>query len=70
VFWIKKTIRNVTMVVPVFITSCQVSEKWKIGPTVAQMTIMAPAPANAHFDPSHPEAEAANFPNASFVVSV
>ena len=29
-----------------------------------------PAPANAHFDPSQPEAEAANLPNESFVVSI
>ena len=58
------------MVVPVFITSCQVSEKWKTGPMAAQRTIMMPAPANAHFDPNHPEAEAANFPKASFVVRV
>ena len=27
VFWIRNTIRNVTMLVAVFMTSCQVSEK-------------------------------------------
>ena len=32
VFWTRKTIRKVTMVVPVLITSCHVSEKWKMGP--------------------------------------
>ena len=34
VFWIRKTIRNVTIVVPVLITSCHVSEKSKIGPEI------------------------------------
>jgi hypothetical protein len=42
-------------------------EDWS---TAAQMTITMPVPANAHFDPSQPEAEAANFPKASFVVRV
>jgi len=32
VAWITNTIRNVRTVVPVFTTSCQVSEKWKSGP--------------------------------------
>ena len=32
VFWIRNTIRNVMMVVPVLITSCQVSVNPKIGP--------------------------------------
>ena len=32
VFWIRNTIRNVTMVVPVLMTSCQVSLKPKTGP--------------------------------------
>ena len=36
VFWIRKTIRKVTMVVPVLMTSCQVSLKWKSGPVTAQ----------------------------------
>ena len=31
VFWIRNTIRNVTMVVPVLMTSCHVSEKPKNG---------------------------------------
>jgi len=43
VFWIRKTIRKVTMVVPVLITSCQVSEKPKIGPETIQTTIVATA---------------------------
>jgi hypothetical protein len=32
VFWMRKTIKKVTMVVPVLITSCQVSLKLKNGP--------------------------------------
>src|ERR1041384_7240894 len=43
----RKTIRNVTMVVPVLITSCHVSLKWKIGPVVAHSTMMATATTNA-----------------------
>ena len=44
-FWIANTIRKVTMVVPVLITSCQVSEKPKSGPRAAQtMTTSAAAP--------------------------
>ena len=35
-FWIRKTIRNVTMVVPVLMTSCHVSEKPNNGPLTAQ----------------------------------
>jgi hypothetical protein len=41
VFWIKKTIKNVTIVVPVLITSCHVSENPNTGPEAAQtMTTM------------------------------
>ena len=36
VFWIRNTIRKVMMVVPVLITSCQVSLNPKIGPVAAQ----------------------------------
>src|SRR5215218_9109406 len=43
VFWIRNTIRNVTIVVPVLITSCQVSLKAKRGPVTAQTTITATA---------------------------
>jgi hypothetical protein len=35
----RNTIRNVTIVVPVLMTSCHVSENPKIGPVMAQMTI-------------------------------
>ncbi len=39
VFWMRKTIRKVTMVVPVLMMSCQVSLKPKIGPVTAQATM-------------------------------
>src|SRR5690242_14245618 len=35
-FWIRNTIRKVMIVVPVLITNCQVSPKWKNGPLAAQ----------------------------------
>src|ERR1043165_3005156 len=43
VFWIKNTIRNVMIVVPVLITNCQVSEKSNIGPVIAQTTTVPAA---------------------------
>jgi len=43
VLWIKKTIRKVRMVVPVLMTSCQVSEKWNSGPVSAQATMTSTA---------------------------
>src|SRR5206468_4331665 len=43
VFWMRNTIRKVTMVVPVLMTSCQVSLKPKIGPVMAQMAITSTA---------------------------
>ena len=45
-FWVfctRKTMRKVTMVVPVLMTSCQTSEKPKIGPVAAQTTTSASA---------------------------
>ena len=51
--WIRKTIRNVTMVVPVLMTSCQVSEKPKIGPVTAQTRTTPSASPNAHELPAH-----------------
>ena len=35
--WIRKTIKKVTIVVPVLITSCQISEKPNIGPVIAHI---------------------------------
>ncbi len=43
VFWIRNTIRKVTMVVEVLITSCQVSLKWNSGPEAAQISTSATA---------------------------
>jgi hypothetical protein len=39
VLWIRKTIRNVTIVVPVFTMSCHVSLHWNSGPVIAQTRI-------------------------------
>src|SRR5271156_2723853 len=64
----RNTIRKVTMVVPVLMTSCHVSEKRKSGPVIPQTTMIMAAAANAHLEPSQPEARAANLPNQSFVV--
>ena len=43
VFWITNTIRKVTIVVAVLITSCQVSLKPKNGPSIAHTTMLASA---------------------------
>jgi len=50
---IRNTIRKVTMVVPVLITSCHVSEKWKTGPVNPQPIITASATPNAPELPVH-----------------
>jgi hypothetical protein len=47
----KNTIRNVTIVVPVLMTSCQVSENWKAGPVTAQTTIKRQATAKVDARP-------------------
>src|SRR5687767_3201904 len=46
VLWIRNTIRNVTIVVPVLITSCQVSLKPKTGPVTAHATMIDAAMMN------------------------
>jgi hypothetical protein len=43
VFWISNTMRKVTIVVPVLLMSCQVSDHWKIGPPHTTMTASASA---------------------------
>lgn len=43
-----KTIKKVTIVVPVLITNCQVSEKLKTGPVIPQITTMAMAVINEY----------------------
>src|ERR1043166_8506720 len=47
VLWMRNTIRNVMMVVPVLMMSCQVSLKPKSGPVIAQSAITATAAVNA-----------------------
>src|SRR5271165_6411408 len=54
-FWIKNTIRKVTMVVPVLMTSCHVSEKSKNGPLTAHTMMVATARANTHARPTSRE---------------
>jgi hypothetical protein len=43
VLWIRNTIRNVTTVVPVLMTSCHVSLKAKSGPVMIQTRMTATA---------------------------
>jgi hypothetical protein len=47
VFWMRNTMRKVTMVVPVLITSCHVLLKPKSGPVIPQATMIATATRNA-----------------------
>src|SRR4051812_29462176 len=51
--WIRNTIRNVTMVVPVLMTSCQVSEYLNIGPVRSHAKIIAAAIPKAQELPDH-----------------
>ena len=46
VAWIRKTIRKVTIVVPVLMTNCHVSLKPKSGPVNAHTTTTSPASMN------------------------
>lgn len=55
-FCIRKTIRNVTMVVPVLMTSCHVSENPNNGPVTAQITITAQASTKVDARPAACEA--------------
>ena len=50
--WMANTIRNVTIVVPVLMTSCQVSEKPKIGPVMPHTSTTATAPTKANGVPA------------------
>jgi hypothetical protein len=49
----RNTIKKVIIVVPVLITSCHVSEKWKSGPVVAQTATIKIAPKNTVAVPVH-----------------
>src|ERR1035437_9738663 len=60
VFWIRQTIRNVATAMPVALLIDHLFEKGNTGPVAAHMTTTRPAATNAHVDPSHPEANAAN----------
>src|SRR5262249_41187805 len=51
--WIKNTIRKVTIVVPVLMTSCHVSEKRKNGPDATQTTTVNSARPKPHDEPAH-----------------
>src|SRR4051812_35434940 len=66
--WIRNTIRNVTIVVPVFITSCHVSENAKMGPVTSQPAIKSTASPNAQELPVHstttPDARSSDRPSA------
>src|SRR6478672_8719287 len=48
----RNTIRNVTMVVPVLMTSCQVSEKWNAGPLSAHTSTIRSADRKVHGVPT------------------
>ena len=63
---IKKTIRKVTIVVPVLITSCQVSEKLKRGPVTNQPRTTAKASRNAAGEPTRVEVLWASLRKTSF----
>ncbi len=58
--WIRNTIRNVTIVVPVLMMSCQVSENPNTGPLTAQITNTIAATENAHGLPAARELCSAN----------
>jgi hypothetical protein len=55
--------RKVTMVVPVLITSCQVSEKSKSGPVTAHTTMIARAKANTQARPASRDVTVASCEN-------
>jgi hypothetical protein len=56
----RKTMRNVTMVVPVLMTSCQVSLYRKNGPVISQASITATAPAKVRGRPASRDVALAN----------
>src|SRR5882724_1315020 len=60
VFWIRNTIRNVMIVVPVLITSCQVSLKRNAGPKTAHAMTISVASTKV---PGRPVVRAAAFAN-------
>ena len=53
VFWMMNTIRKVSTVVPVLMTSCHPLEKWNSGPEIAQAIVTATAARNTTERPVH-----------------
>src|SRR5258706_749172 len=68
VFWIRNTMRNVTIVVPVLMTNCQVSEKWNNGPVIPHIKMITRATINAHGEPTTTEVLLENFLKKSFML--
>ena len=68
VFWIRKTIRKVMMVVPVLMTSCQVSLNRNSGPVTAHTRMMSRAIPNVAGWPAPRAVPLANLVNASAIV--
>lgn len=64
----RNTIKKVTIVVPVFMTSCQVSEKLKSGPVIDQIKTTATASKKTVAVPAKLETRVAARRNASFMV--
>jgi hypothetical protein len=65
VFWIRNTIKNVTIELPVLITSCQVSENRKYGPTQNQTITIASVEMKAQGEPALSATLRASFRNTS-----
>jgi uncharacterized membrane protein len=55
VFWVRNTMRNVMMVVLVFITNCQVSLNSNIGPVTAQTKMISTERTKVAGCPAAPE---------------
>ena len=68
--WMRKTIRNVTMVVPVLMTSCQVSENPKTGRSPPTRGSWRGRRANAHELPVHSVTPPASPSSASLIPSL
>src|SRR5262249_13697310 len=62
-FWMRKTMRKVTMVVPVLITSCHVSENPKIGPVIPHTRTVSDAAIKAVGRPAALDVKLAMSPN-------
>ena len=67
VFWIRNTIKKVTIVVPVLMTNCHVSENWKTGPVIAQATIDPNAMAKVDARPHCWDVHCATAPKAELI---